>query len=81
MGKDGAQEVRVLWRSFTDELGQQFRMVLKHQGAKNDFDSRQTLSFGGLSCVLELPNAIFKLPFLGFEPFDFLMMRDCGFHE
>jgi hypothetical protein len=51
-------------------------MVSKHQGAKDDFDSRQTLAFRGLSGVLELPNSILKLPFLGFEPFDFVMTSD-----
>ena len=70
-----------MWRSLGYELGQQFRMVPKHQGAKDDLDSRQTLAFGGLSCVLELPNAILELPFLCFEPFDLLLVRDCGFHE
>jgi hypothetical protein len=56
-------------------------MVPKHQGPKDDLDSRQALAFGGLSGVLELPNAILKLPFLRFEPFDFAMMSDWGFHK
>ena len=51
-------------------------MVPQHQGAKDDLDPCQTLSFGGLSGVLQLLDSILKLPFLSFESFDFLMMTD-----
>jgi exopolyphosphatase/guanosine-5'-triphosphate,3'-diphosphate pyrophosphatase len=39
-----------------------------------------TLTLGGLSGVLQLPDAILELPFLSFEAFNFLMTRDRGFH-
>jgi hypothetical protein len=34
-----------------------------------------------LSGVLQLPDAILKLPFFGFQSFNFLMMSDWDFHK
>ena len=79
--KERTQKVGVLRRGFGNELGHQIRMAAKDHGAKDDLDPRQTLAFGSLSGMLQLPNAILELPFLGFEPFDFVIMSDWGFHK
>jgi len=78
--EDRPQEFFILLRSLSNELAKQFDVIPKHEWAKDNLRPGQTLTLGSVGCMLELPDAILKLPFLSFEPFDFMLVRDCGFH-
>ena len=49
-------------------------MIPEHQGAENDLGPSKPLAFGRMSRPLELTNTIFDVLFLGFQPFNFLLM-------
>jgi len=57
-------------------MAKQFGVIPKYERAKDNFRPGKTLTLGGVGCMLELPDAILKLSFLSFEPFDFLLVRE-----